>query len=109
MTIEKTINGAELIVTLAGRLDTITAPQLETELKVALPGVEHLVLDFEKLDYLFFPGIREAVSSKAGVITGYVVREKEMIPFDVTLGELTDEEREIILDGCLINYNRRSL
>ncbi len=66
-------------------------------------------LPFEKLDYLFFPGIREAVSSKAGVITGYVVREKEMIPFEVTLGELTDEEREIILDGCLINYNRRSL
>ena len=52
MTIEKKINGNTLTVALSGRLDTTTAPQLEAELKEALPGVEHLVLDFEALAYL---------------------------------------------------------
>ncbi len=66
-------------------------------------------LPFAKMDYLFFPGIRKAVEEKAEEITGYVVRGEEMTPFTVTLGDLTDEERTIILDGCLINYNRRSL
>ena len=66
-------------------------------------------LPFTKGDYLFFPDIREAVRTGQAGITGYVVRGEELIPFAVTLGELTDEEREIILDGCLINYNRRSM
>ncbi|HCW22878.1 MAG TPA: hydratase, partial [Lachnospiraceae bacterium] len=67
-------------------------------------------LPFRKLDWLFFPGIRKAVAEKADTITGYVVKEDgTLTPFTVTLGDLTDEEREIILDGCLINYNRRSL
>ena len=39
--------------------------------------------------------------------TGYVVKESGLVPFTVTLGELTDDEREIILKGCLINYNRK--
>jgi len=46
MTIEKTVNGTELTMILSGRLDTTTAPQLETELKARIDGVEHLVLDF---------------------------------------------------------------
>ena len=66
-------------------------------------------LPFTKMDYLFFPNIREAVEQKASEITGYVVKDYTMTPFTVTLGDLTDEERTIILDGCLINYNRRSL
>ena len=66
-------------------------------------------LPFEKLDYLFFPQIRKAVREKAASITGYVVKGETLAPFTVSLGDLTDEEREIILDGCLINYNRRSL
>ena len=56
--------------------------------------------------YLFFPGIRKAVEEKAAEITGYVVDANGLKPFTVTLGELTDEERQIILKGCLINYNR---
>ena len=70
-------------------------------------------LPFAKGDYLFFPHIREAVKNRQQDITGYVVRpqadENRMQAFTVTLGELTPEEREIILDGCLINYNRRSI
>ncbi len=58
MTIDKKVNGAELTVTLSGRLDTITAPQLEAELKASLPGVEHLVLDFAELAYLSSAGLR---------------------------------------------------
>lgn len=68
--------------------------------------IEEGELPFKKGDYLFFPGIRQAVAQKAEKITGYVAGE-ELKPFTVTLGELTDDEREIILKGCLINYNRK--
>lgn len=64
-------------------------------------------LPFVNGDYLFFPEIRKAVEEKADSITGYVVKESGLVPFTVTLGELTDDEREIILKGCLINYNRK--
>ena len=63
-------------------------------------------LPFQNLDYLFIPGIRKAVEEKAPVIKAYVVGKGERKEFDLTLGELTDEERQIILKGCLINYNR---
>ncbi len=66
-------------------------------------------LPFAKLDYLFFPEIRAAIENKAAEITGYAVKDGTMVPFKVSVGDLTDEERTIILDGCLINYNRRSL
>ena len=64
-------------------------------------------LPFKNGDYLFFPEIRKAVEEKAEVIKGYVAGEDSLREFKVTLGELTDDEREIILKGCLINYNRK--
>ena len=64
-------------------------------------------LPFKNGDYLFFPGIRKAVEEKADMIKGYTVEGDSLKEFDVTLGELTDDEREIILKGCLINYNRK--
>ena len=64
-------------------------------------------LPFVNGDYLFIPDIRKAVEEKADAITVYKVGDT-LVPFTVTLGELTDEEREIILKGCLINYNRVS-
>ena len=64
-------------------------------------------LPFQNGDYLLFPEIRKAVEEKADAIKGYVVKEAGLKEFEVTLGELTDDEREIILKGCLINYNRR--
>ncbi len=65
-------------------------------------------LPFQNLDYLFFPDIRKAVEEKADVIKAYTVsvEEEKLTEFELCLGELTDEERQIILKGCLINYNR---
>ena len=63
-------------------------------------------LPFGNLDYLFLPGIRKAVEESADAITAYVVGQGGLKPFELRLGELTQEERQIILKGCLINYNR---
>ena len=63
-------------------------------------------LPFHNLDYLFIPGIKKAVEEKAEVIPAYVVKDGGLKEFELRLGELTDEERRIILRGCLINYNR---
>ena len=64
-------------------------------------------LPFKNLDYVFIPGIRKAVEDKADEIPAYTVIPGEgLTPFTMRLGELTDEERQIILKGCLINYNR---
>ena len=65
-------------------------------------------LPFKNLDYLFLPDIRKAVEEKAEVIKAYKisVEEDKLVEFELRLGELTDEERQIILKGCLINYNR---
>ena len=67
--------------------------------------IEEGELPFKNGDYLFVPDIRAAVENKAEVIKAYVVGD-ELKEFDLRLGELTDEERQIILKGCLINYNR---
>ena len=64
-------------------------------------------LPFANGDYLFFPQIRKAVEEKDDVIQGYIVGAEGLKEFEVALGELTDDEREIILKGCLINYNRK--
>ena len=58
MTITKTKEGGRLVLSLAGRLDTTTAPQLDAELKQSLDGVTELVLDFAELAYLSSAGLR---------------------------------------------------
>ncbi|MCH5248915.1 MAG: hydratase [Lachnospiraceae bacterium] len=65
-------------------------------------------LPFKNLDYLFIPDIKKAVAEKWETITAYKVslEEDTLNSFELKLGELTDEERQIILKGCLINYNR---
>lgn len=62
-------------------------------------------LPFHNGDYLFIPGIRKAVENKTNVIKAYAVGDS-LREFQMELGELTDDEREIILKGCLINYYR---
>ena len=63
-------------------------------------------LPFKNGDYLFVPHITEAVKNGAKEVEAYVVEENALKPFTLKLGEMTAEEREIILKGCLINYNR---
>ncbi len=62
-------------------------------------------LPFKNGDYLFVPDVRKAVEEKWDTVTAYVVGD-ELIPFEMKLGDLTDDERTIILKGCLINYYR---
>lgn len=62
-------------------------------------------LPFKNLDYIFIPGIKKAVEEKAAAIKAYVVKDTP-IEFDLKIGDLTDDERKIILDGCLINFYR---
>ena len=64
MTIEKNLNGTELTVTIVGRLDTTTAPQLESELSASYAGVEKLILDFEELAYISSAGLRVLLSAQ---------------------------------------------
>ena len=64
MTINQTKNGNALVLALEGRLDTMTAPQLEAALKEALPGVEALTFDLEKLDYISSAGLRVLLSAQ---------------------------------------------
>lgn len=64
-------------------------------------------LPFKKGDYIFIPGIASAIKDKLTDIKAYVVKGAELREFTLKLGELTDDERDIILKGCLINYNRK--
>ncbi len=68
--------------------------------------IEEGELPFANKDYLFIPNIKKAVEEKAEEIKAYKVSEDGLKEFTLRLGELTDEERQIILKGCLINYNR---
>ena len=73
MTIEKKMNGNELVIALDGRLDTMTSPELEAELNQSLAGADSLTLDFSKLEYISSAGLRvllsahKAMSAKGGM------------------------------------------
>jgi hypothetical protein len=68
--------------------------------------IEEGELPFANGDWILLPDIRAAVREKRDKIMGFVVRETELKQIWMTLGELTGHERQIILDGCLINFNR---
>ena len=87
--IEKKTEGKTLTVALEGRLDTTTAPQLETELKSAMPGMEKLVMDFEKLEYISSAGLRvllaaQKIMNQQGEMKVVHVCETIMGIFEVT-------------------------
>ena len=89
MTIEKNLNGTELNVKVAGRLDTTTAPELEASLKESFTGVEKLVLDFASLEYLSSAGLRvllqaQKTMNKQGSMKICNVNSDIMEIFDVT-------------------------
>lgn len=60
-------------------------------------------LPFKNGDYIFIPDIKEAIKNKKESVKAYIV-SKNMEEFTLQIGALTDDERQIILDGCLINY-----
>ena len=64
MTIDKQINGSELTLSLTGRLDTTTAPELEAIIKENIAGVTNLVMDFAGLEYLSSAGLRVILSAQ---------------------------------------------
>ena len=89
MTVKKEKNGDVLTVSIEGRLDTTTAPELEAELKGALDGIAELVLDVSAMDYISSAGLRVLLSAQKTMnrqgemkVTG--VSEMVMEIFDVT-------------------------
>ena len=89
LNIEKKTDGQTLTVSLEGRLDTTTAPQLEKELKEALDSADSLALDFEKLEYISSAGLRvllaaQKAMSKKGGMTIRHVSDVIMEIFEVT-------------------------
>lgn len=89
LNINKTIKDATLYYALEGRLDTITSPELEEELKASLEGAQALVLDFEKLEYISSAGLRVLLSAqktmaKRGEMKLTHVNETVMEIFEVT-------------------------
>ena len=89
MTVEKIAEGNKLTIALSGRLDTTTAPKLETELKQNISGVEELVLDLAALEYLSSAGLRvllsaQKVMNRQGHMVVRNVNEIIMEIFEVT-------------------------
>lgn len=68
--------------------------------------IEEGELPFSNGDYIFLPDIRKTVEEKSGEVKAVLVKDGNLKEFKMTLGEMTDHERSIILKGCLINYNR---
>ena len=64
LNINKNLNGETLTVSLEGRLDTTTAPQLEESLRESMEGIKELILDFEKLEYISSAGLRVLLSAQ---------------------------------------------
>lgn len=89
MNINKALNAAELTVTLEGRLDTTTAPQLEAELKTSLNEIDFLIMDFSGLEYISSAGLRvllsaQKVMNKQGKMVIRHVNETILEVFEVT-------------------------
>ena len=89
MTISKERNDSALTLALEGRLDTVTAPELEKELNASLDGVTALTFDFEKLEYISSAGLRvllaaQRIMAKKGEMKVAHVNETIMEIFEVT-------------------------
>ena len=89
MTIEKIQNGKELTLRISGRLDTSTAPQLESVVSDELSGVEKLILDCESLEYISSAGLRVLLKAQKkmnqlGTMKLCHVNESNMEVFSIT-------------------------
>jgi aconitate hydratase len=65
-------------------------------------------LAFTNGDYIFLPGIKKAIEEKKNSFSAFVVNDEGLEEFSLEMSDLTDDERTIILDGCLINYYREN-
>lgn len=89
MTVNKTINGSEVMIAIEGRLDTNTSKDLETEMKECLPGCTNLVIDMEKLVYISSAGLRvllgaQKTMNRQGQMVIRNVNDDVMEIFEVT-------------------------
>ena len=89
LNINKTTENGKAVFSLDGRLDTVTAPDLEKALRASLDGVKELTLNFEKLDYISSAGLRvllgaQKIMTKQGRMTVTHVSEPIMEIFEVT-------------------------
>ncbi len=89
MQIEKKVNGQNLEIVLTGRLDTITAPELDEALKNSLDGIKELVLNFEGIDYVSSAGLRvilaaQKLMNSKGEMKVIHVNDNIMEIFDMT-------------------------
>jgi anti-sigma B factor antagonist len=89
LNITKDMDNGAAVFALEGRLDTITAPELENELKESMDGISDLTLDFEKLDYISSAGLRvllsaQKVMNKQGTMKITHVNETVLEIFEVT-------------------------
>jgi anti-sigma B factor antagonist len=89
MDIKKELNGTELKISVIGKLNTVTAPQLETEIKSSVAGITDLILDFAELDYLSSAGLRviltaQQIMTKQGKMVIKNVNDTINEIFDVT-------------------------
>ena len=89
MTIEKKINGEAVTLIVSGRLDTQTAPELENELDLVLPGLKELTFDMTSLEYVSSAGLRVILKAQKTMntqgsmkLTG--VNDSIMEVFDIT-------------------------
>lgn len=89
MVINKTINDTDMTISLVGRLDTTTAPELETSIKESISGITSLAFDFAELAYISSAGLRVLLSTqktmnKQGIMVIRNVNETIMEIFEVT-------------------------
>lgn len=89
MTITKQENGTELIIAIKGRLDTATAPQLESELKASIGNTTVLILDLSEIEYISSAGLRvllfaQRTMNKQGVMKVTHVNETVLEVFEIT-------------------------
>ena len=89
LSINKTVEDKKAVLSPEGRLDTITAPELESVIKETVPGIEELVLDFKNLEYISSAGLRVLLSAQKvmntqGTMKLCNVNETSMEIFDVT-------------------------
>lgn len=89
MTVEKNINGTEVSLKVIGRLDTVTAPELDAVIDECIEGAQNLVLDFEALEYVSSAGLRvilkaQKIMNSKGSMKLVNVNDSIMEVFDIT-------------------------